>query len=87
MWADGVVYAEVRYCPALHLQQGLSPDEVHRQHLGPRRCKDDVTLKTQLLSPSLSTLAVIINHHQIALTFDSHSVAGGGGGRDRADAL
>src|SRR5688572_11503655 len=26
--ADGVVYAEVRFAPELHLQQGLTPDEV-----------------------------------------------------------
>lgn len=47
---DGVIYAEIRFCPLLHIQQGLTPRVVvNAVWNGLRQARDDLGIRTGLI--------------------------------------
>lgn len=72
---DGVVYAEIRFCPLFHTKEGLSPEEVVEAVL---TGLSHVSLKTNLILCMMRNFDETMNEQIIELTLKylHHGVAG-----------
>jgi adenosine deaminase len=75
--ADGVVYAEVRFAPELHVQQGMSLDAVVEAALaGFRRGAEGRTITTGLLLSATRQAARSVEIAELAVRHRDHGVLG-----------
>jgi adenosine deaminase len=75
--ADGVVYAEVRFAPELHLERGLSLDEVVRAVLaGFRRGSQERPIEVRTLLTAMRTAARSLEIAELAVRFRDEGVVG-----------
>jgi adenosine deaminase len=75
--ADGIVYAEVRFAPELHLDRGLTLDEVVRAVLaGFRRGSEGRTIEVRTLLTAMRTAARSLEIAELAVRFRDEGVVG-----------
>lgn len=75
--ADGIVYAEVRFAPELHVQKGLSLDDVVEAVLdGFRQGSADRGITVRLLCTAMRTAALSLQIAELAVRWRDEGVCG-----------
>jgi adenosine deaminase len=75
--ADGVVYAEVRFAPELHIQKGLSLDEVVEAVLeGFRQGSEGRPITVRVLCTAMRTAALSLQIAELAVRWRDEGVCG-----------
>ncbi|MGQ0823840.1 MAG: adenosine deaminase [Actinomycetota bacterium] len=75
--ADGVVYAEVRFAPELHMQQGLTLDEVVEAALdGFRQGSEGRNIVVRVLCTAMRTAALSLQIAELAVRWRDEGVCG-----------
>jgi adenosine deaminase len=75
--ADGIVYAEVRFAPELHLERGMTLDEVVRAVLaGLRRGSEGRPVEIRTLLTAMRTAARSLEIAELAVRFRDEGVVG-----------